>query len=479
MLPLTALMAALLETGGIAPLELLTAPPLPCEGQSFRIVCRTETGEPGEEVAFALTAPDGSTVGAWSRPLEARDGALEASLELRVPRNGLYRARIELGGRVREEIVPVLSPKREVNLIYYGLDARLLREEYLRWVTLVTACDEATARELRRRGAVALEWNWGGNLLGEKRKQRGPEGPPVTPEEAYDLGRSIYVEGAPACVAKGFDGFGLDEFGECPGSGTYEATLAFVRGMIDARPELPEDFRLVAWHAGAIGPELTGLHKRAADFLLLESYLLDIVPRALGTELSAKDLEGRLGDARSADMFTAPYGDPCRVLPTVEVMDGIPLGQYEEFLRMVRTEFPEVRGIGFFNVLTEPHWEDYRTLDRLCFDYYIRPVVTLQPGALVHDRLESGKVIASVSNIGAIDSGPVTLRLLVDGVEVDRATLDSVPAGYSRMDNRASASFAWSPPSRATYRLRAEIVDVADATVLEPAIEVSRYCTPR
>lgn len=458
--------------------ELFTCPALPREAEPFRLVCRLSAETGARTARIRLLAADGTVVAQRSCPLVEDAGGLQASMDLSIPGNGMYRAEARVGGALAEAPVAVISAKREVNLVYYGMDSRLLREGYVRWVTLVTACDEGTAGELSRRGARALAWNWGGNLLGEKRKQLEATGGEVTPEAARQLSRDLYVSGAAEAIAKGYAGFGLDEFGDYPGSANSAATAAFVRGIIDARRELPEGFVLAAWHAGAIGPELMGLYKQAVEYLLLESYLLDIVPSQLGTELLAKDLEGRLADARAADMFTAPYGSRCRVLATVEVMDGVPVGEYEAFFRLLRREFPEVRGIGFFNVLAEPNWGTYRTIDALCLDYFVKPVLTFQPDSLSHDRLGTGRVIAQLSNIGAMDSGPVTVRLLVDGTEVDRVTLTTVPVGYSRVDNRAAAVFDWSPTRTGTRSLRAEIVSARGSTVLEPATNASVYFDP-
>jgi hypothetical protein len=455
--------------------ELFTCPVLPREGQAFEIIYRADGTSGPRTAAFTVRQRNGVLVARRSVALVEEAGALQGSLKLAVPKNGLLRATVLCGESTAETVVPVISAKREVNLIYYGMDSRLLEQGLVRWVTLATSCDPAAAAALRRRGAKPLRWNWGGNYLGERRKQLEATGVELTPDLARRISRDLYTADAAQVVREGYAGFGLDEFGDYPGSPWSEETKAFVRGIIDARAALPDGFTIAAWHAGAIGPELMGLYKQAVEFLLLESYMLEIVPSQLGTELLTKDLEGRLGDARSADMFTAPYGSRCRVIPTVDVTDTIPVGDYERYFRMVRREFPEVRGIGFFNVLSTGKWERYTVIDRLCFEYYIRPVVTLQPDSLYLDRLGSGKVTADLSNVGAIDSGPVTVRLLVDGAEAGRVTVACVPAGFSRVDNRASVRFGWRAHGAGTYRLRAEITDAPGDTVLDPATETSVF----
>ena len=455
--------------------ELFSCPVLPKQGEPFRVVFRTDPATDARFARFRVTGADRAVVAERSVALAEESGALQASLELTVPGNGLLHAEATAGAARAGAPIAVISPKREVHLVYYGMDRRLLDQGTIRWVTMVTSCDAAAAEALRLRGAKPLAWNWGANVLGNKEKELSATGEHVTPELARKLARDLYVGGAQEALGKGYAGFGLDEFGDYPNSPVYANTEAFIRGIIDARKDLPEGFTLAAWHAGVVGPELTGLYKQAVEFLLLESYLLDIVPSQLGTERLDKDMEGRLADARAMDLFTAPYNSRCRVLPTVDVTDAIPVGGYERFIRMLRREFPEARGLGFFNVLTEAKWDTYRLIDQLCYDYYIAPVVTFQPDALYYDRLGSGQVTADLSNIGAMDSGPVEVKLLVDDREVGRATAPSVPAGFSRLDNRAPVRFDWQPEHAGTYRLRVEIVQAADATVLDPAAEVAVY----
>jgi len=457
--------------------ELFCSPVLPLEGEPFKVVYRAGTQAEGG-AAFTVRQSDGSVLVERKVPLAEQLDGFRAELELTVPHNGLLRADVVAGHLKLRTVVPVISAKREVNLIYYGMSKELIRRGLVHWVTLVTTCGGEVVEDLNRRGAKALRWHWGSNVLGDREAALRAEGRELTPEVARQMGRGIYTADAAEAVKQGYAGFGLDEFGGYAASEFLENTKAFVRGMIDAREELPPGFILAAWHGGPIDSELMGLYKQAVEFLLPEAYLLDIVPSQLGTELIDKDLEGRLITARSNDMFTAPYGSRCRVIPSVDLTDRIPVDEYEGFFRMLRREFPEVRGIAFFNVLSEEHYETYRVVDQLCLDYFIHPVLTFQPDSISFDRFGDRSVIARLSNIGAMDSGPVTVRLLVDDKEVGRATVPSVPAGFSRVDNRATARFHWRPKASGTFRLRAEVVDAGDATVLDPGAEASMYLRP-
>ena len=143
--------------------ELFTCPVLPREGQAFEIIYRADGTSGPRTAAFTVRQRNGVLVARRSVALVEEAGALQGSLKLAVPKNGLLRATVLCGESTAETVVPVISAKREVNLIYYGMDSRLLEQGLVRWVTLATSCDPAAAAALRRRGAKPLRWNWGGN----------------------------------------------------------------------------------------------------------------------------------------------------------------------------------------------------------------------------------------------------------------------------------------------------------------------------
>lgn len=463
---------------GTRGLQMYTRPPLPLEGRPFHLVVRAPGDLTPDPVRLTLSRPEGSVVVQDVLPVTEVDGALEASLQLTIPHNGLFQAEAELGDLRLCAPVPVLSPKREVNLIYYAVDLSLLTDGTLRWMTLVTHCAPDAAAECRRRGITPLRWSWGSNYISVKEEELRRAGQIMTPQIARETGRELITAAARTAHEEGYAGLGMDEFGGYAATDFAEHTKGFVRGILDARPDLPEGCVLLAWHGGPYDTELLGLYKQAVEFLVPEAYLGDFVPSQLGTELVIPDLAGRLAEARFNDMFTAPYGTRCRIIPALDLTDNVPVGEVESFIRILRREFPEVRGIAFFNVYSAVARERYRSVDALCFDYFIRPVITLQPDSLYLDRYGTGKLTAWVSNIGAIDSGPVGLRLLADNREVARATLPTVPAGYSRADNRTAAVFEWRPRVPGTFRLRVEVTDADGATVLEPATEVSLFLRP-
>jgi hypothetical protein len=73
---------------------------------------------------------------------------------------------------------------------------------------------------------------------------------------------------------------------------------------------------------------------------------------------------------------------------------------------------------------------------------------------------------AAVSNIGGMDAGPVTLEFRDNGRRVGRVRCDVVPAGDSRLTNRAVLSVAWRPKP-GLHRLEARLSGVANGKVLD------------
>jgi len=114
--------------------------------------------------------------------------------------------------------------------------------------------------------------------------------------------------------------------------------------------------------------------------------------------------------------------------------------------------------------------------DRLFLDYYVRPCVTLQPESLWVRSLPGGEVeiTAALSNIGAMDSGPVVVQFTVDGQPVGEATASAVPAGRNRTQNRTLLRQAVKL-LHGTHRFEARILQAKQATVLDAVAETQRF----
>lgn len=204
------------------------------------------------------------------------------------------------------------------------------------------------------------------------------------------------------------------------------------------------------------------------------------VPKELATENIHEDLRNRIIAVRGADLFTRSYGASCRALLALDVPGQrnttLPdLGEYEAVVRFIRRLSPEMRGIAYFNgSATDERVE--RLAHDLCFEYFIKPVVTLQPNSLWLREADGGlQVVAALSNIGGMDSGPVTVRFWVDDAPLETARAEVVPAGHSRLTNRVLLAVPWTPAGPGSHRLRAEITAASGSTVLDASVVTERF----
>ena len=122
------------------------------------------------------------------------------------------------------------------------------------------------------------------------------------------------------------------------------------------------------------------------------------------------------------------------------------------------------------------HREILATADRLLFEYYINPCLTLMHESLWIRRTRGNEweLTAAVSNIGGIDSGPVTIEFYVNGEKAGIRSASRVPAGPNRNHNRALVKMPVKLDP-GTHRLEARIINATGSTVLDPTIRCERF----
>ena len=464
----TALLISILCTSSLGAQGILfTNPVLPIEGKEIRIVYQdTSASKEREVIRLKITDPQGEEVTVRELPLTSIENGLQAAMNWTPPKNGMYRLFVSSEYNMYGEMsidLPVIVEARDMDFAWYSY-----RPE-LRWATVVTSCGEDDIPVLHVRGAKALRWR-----AGENRRAEGQ-----TPEETRAKATKYYriPEDFP------FDGYGIDEFGGYPQSESEHHNYAQIRGLIDARALFPDNFYVAGWHCGGVRDEAVGLHKQALDLLLIEAYVMHWVPKELAAENIYEDLRVRLIAARGADMFTRTYGSICRTLLALDITGAkqttLPdLGEFEQVIRFIRRLCPEMRGIGFFNGSATDRSVE-RWAHDLCFKYFIKPVVTLQSNSLWIRQTEGGtELVAAVSNIGGMDSGDVTVQFTADGQVLATKHAANVPAGYSRLTNRALLAIPWRPATPGTYTLRAEIIHAPGSTILDPVVEEHRFVSP-
>jgi len=442
-------------------------PNLPTENERVILTIRLEDqAETTQTVRVSVHDQDGERVMSEDLAVVYTPERGQASTTWGAGKNGLYR--VSLSSETfpeKDMLLPVLCRERVLDFAWYS------HRPWIRWATVFTSCNEDAMPVLRLRGIKGLKWR--GGLREPKDGHYG------TLEETRRWARAYYR--APDDFP--FDGYGIDEFGGYPQSLEEEHTHAWLRGLIDARKDFPKDFYVAGWHCGGVRDEAVGLYKDALDLALLESYVFHWVPKELGTENIYEDLRNRLISTRGADALVRSYGSPCKALLSLDITGGkgttAPnLGEFEQVVRRIRRICPEMRGIGFFNG-SATHEQVERFAHDICLEYFIKPVVTFQPNSVWIERRDGQRMlVAAVSNIGGMDSGPVTVSIKVNGKSVAAKALDSVPAGHDRRNNRAFLSLDWTPPRSGTYRIEAEIVDAPGSTVLDPIVREERFLRP-
>jgi hypothetical protein len=457
-MPLLALLLILLLSVPLQAAELFTNPALPTAGEEVLIYFRGDISQK-TDVNLQIIDAENRSVFISDLKLSIDADTTTASVAWIPPKNGVFRLSIS-SSEISELTLdlPVISPERSLDFAWYSY------KPWMRWATVIASSHDGNRQMLQARGIKALQWRGVYPILTESLEETRQ--------------RSVTYHRVSEDLL--FDGYGIDEFGGYPQTDRERHNHAWVRGIIDARAQFPEEFYIAGWHSGGVRDEAVGLYKQALDLLLLETYLMHWVPNELGTENIYEDLENRLIAIRGADLFTRTYKARARTLLALDVTGqkntALPdRGEFEQVIRAMRRICPEMRGIAFFNgSATDESIE--RLAHDLCFEYFIKPVVTLQKNSLwIRQTRNRTELVAAVSNIGAIDSGPVAIRFLVDGEEIGTRNVDRVPAGYSRLTNRVLVAIDWTPPAVGTYSLQAEIAAAPGNTVLDPVATERRF----
>ena len=442
--------------------EFFTSRPLPLEGQDVALVLRVPSKDSEPEQAKAhLRICDSREKVVFQRdiPLKRSGNTLEGSVSWRPEKNGLYLATVSgIGDKEHALEVPVLDKERDLDFAWWSY------YPWMRWATVLTigGSKSTLCERGRERGIKVLEWKYGSNYPGIQEQE-------LTKEALIAAAKKYYTPPADA----EHDGWGCDEFGAYPSTPAYTKGMDWLRGIGEAKKESPNLY-IAAWHAGTVRDDWLGVYRETVDLVLLETYVMYYIPDALASENIYQDIRHRLMAVRRNDLFTRVYGSPCKALlalgPCGAKGTYTDPAEMEQVFRFVRREFPEMRGIGIFNT-SDSTEQVMRAAHDLCFEYFIKPVVTFQAESLWVDRFKIDvALVAAVSNIGAMDSGPVTVRVKVNGKVVGTKRLESVPAGHSRLDNRAFVRFDWRPSHQGRYDLVAEILDAPGSTVLEAIV---------
>jgi hypothetical protein len=481
-------------TGG-----LFTDPLLPQEGQPVTITVRAQApGEIPDRIPVALAVRDrsGKAVLEQTLDLERAGNIAETHYQWTAATNGLYTIAVKLDPKntIRDEneqdnaaeiVLPVLTraPNHALHFPWYG-EMRITR-----WATCITSIDgqEGTTHRLAERGVMPLRWEYGGASWNYYDKEKARSNPDQVAAEIEDLFYKKFCSGG-----EDVHGFGIDEVGGYPGTFSLQASVASLQALVRARKEGSRRFFAV-WNGGGLRPEIASVARQGVDLLLLETYLWRALPDELGCEDIYAAIESRIEPlVRSSDMFQPAYGNSCCTLiglDTSERPDRTDLGEQEQVVRFIRGRFPEMRGIAWYNggygnkaygmtpgeKADRHHEAVLANADRLCFEYWIKPCVTLMRESLWLTRNAGASVLTvAVSNIGGMDAHNVSVEFFVDGASAGVQTADNVPAGANRSQDRVMLKL---PVSAAAgpHTFEARITAAPESTVLNSAVKWDRF----
>ena len=463
-------------TGG-----LFTRPLIPGENEDVVITVRaTVTGTVAGPVpcALSITDPDGS-VHHYDVPLAVADGKAVGTHHWTPTHNGMVRLEAKLDpGKTIEEAdetnnaatlsVPVVVPGRKPHFPWFS------QRDYLRWATIwAGGFKKEDIEHWLERGVMPLAWRWGNNH------------PKDLDEDQFYTMYSNFG---------GTPGVAVDECGFYPetldpkAKQTSFAVSKFVacqRGLQRAKKEHPDGFFLV-WHSGTLYPEQAAMYRKSCTLVVVESYVNYFMPKGLYTESVFGALDMKMLPARQVDMLNATGKGP-QIITSVDLRPDIfHPGEIENIIRHLRERWPEMRGFGIFGGLMpkDANAEQRRQaiageqfVDRLCFRYFVRPVVTFLPGSLWVTRSDKGgdfMVEAALSNIGGMDTGEIRVALLADGKRLKTVTVKRVPAGDSLLQNRVIVSVPWHPRP-GNHEFEARIESAPGATVIKGRISCEYF----
>lgn len=477
---------------------LFTNPVLPTEGDAASITLRAQCdGKTPSRIPARITITDmaGKAVFSESLDLARKDTIAEATLSWTSASNGLFtvRAEVDPANRISESNETDNAAEIILPFIVRGRNFKLhfpwYREvPFARWTTVVTSIGEGSLVRLEERGVIPLNWEYGGMSWTYYDKEKAQTDPDAVLKEIEQTFYDKFTRSG-----NEIRGFGIDEVGGYPDSFKLKASIASMQALARAKRENPRRFFAV-WNGGGPRPELASVVRQGADLFLLETYLWRALPDELGTEDIYAAIEARLSPyIRNTDMFQPAYGNDCYTLlalDTSERPDRTTLGEQEEVIRHIRQRFPEMRGIAWYNggygskdyglerakEMDRHHEAVQRNADRLCFEYWVKPCLTFLPRSIWLEREKSGdfSLIAALSNIGAVDSGPVEVELLSDGQVIATKSAGSVPAGANRNEDRA-LFVERVDVGRGPHMVSARVISAPGSTVLEGSVSLERF----
>lgn len=466
--------------------DILVDPIILKLGEEVSFISREASLPKGARFEVRVMDSEGREI--LKQPIGASDSQKKPLLSWRPGGQGFYTVRVtkitDSGATaIFEREVAVISPERPVYLAWYVFNP------VIEWANVITSVNPKTAEQLEKSGVKALQWQRGGMTYSPKGADEMDD---KTFSSAVEEGLlKVYTE------ESAYSGMGLDEFGGYPGSRKELGSIAGGRALDRARESFPERFFAV-WHGGGIREPILASYRRSADLLLLETYVFRAMPEHLGTEDIYQSIDARLLPLlRASDMLVPGYGNRLNTLVAVDTSerpDLIELGEMENVVRHIRRQYPEIRGMAWYNggfrenspyglktiddAMRQKHDEVIAMAGSLNKRYFLSPCVTLPNQAIWFDPLTNDIVVA-VSNIGSMDSKDVEIALTLDGKKLGSISKPAIPAGASRHFNRAFFRFSLPEAHSRHCTATATIERAEGATLLDQTQSSEITLTPR
>jgi len=331
---------------------------------------------------------------------------------------------------------------------------------------------------------------------------------PVTDEQVDQL-----VEAWSRPMKNGFDGIMMDEMGEYP----IPSRLAVVDGVNKALLKLRQqnsDTIIMPWVGGQLSREEAAGFRMAECMIMLEAYP-NMFTRVWGAGDGKHYIDVRVRNARANDLlwqYSKKAGSIIALGINVDGAHEEPIvPEAEEWVRYIKKSAPEMPGIGFYGLPRAAAIETLEALDRLCLEYFVKPVVDIRQ---IHFSDfsptvgESVDVLIGLNNLGGMDAQRVKLNIYAAEVGTGKKNLigeleiDKIGCGVKTLvkkdkDNfsiierqefngnsyslflnetpiwlgRTTAKVTWEPKQSASYSIIAEIQPSDQYTTLDGVAE--------
>ena len=347
---------------GAGKLEVFVVPVVPIVNRELEI--RLFNAPAGKKISFSVSQDDKEVFQGKAAPADGKVAAKWTPKE-----TGFYTVQVKLGdGRTVSQEFPVVWTD-----LYFTTWGVLMPEEIpkvkyvLAHAIIAGKVDQyphlETIPMLRKRGAKLIHWTYGGQSV--------PPGP-VTEETIDQL-----VTSWSAPIKNGYDGIFMDEFGEWPTPDGIEKLKGIHKALIKLRKENP-DMIIMPANGGALVREEGAMYKASEAVALLETYPT-CFSKYMASHSIEKHIDHRIMQARNTDLIHYGKGRNTALIllgTRVDAAHEEPIEpELEHFVRYIKKKAPEMRGIAFYG-------GRYGTMieaqDRLCLEYYIKPVVNVQ-----------------------------------------------------------------------------------------------------